>query len=78
MKRELLKALGRNYKMDGNNILDTQVQGFDPKRNVATVREVRGVLYVNRYRGYHYKPHEEVQFDSVEEAKNYILEGRGG
>ena len=73
MKKELMKALGRKYILDGNNIIDSSVQGFDAHRNVAQVREFKGMLHVNRYNGYWYKSGEEKDFATVQEAVNYIL-----
>lgn len=73
MKRDLMKALGRNYTLDGNSITDNRVSGFSSERNVAQIRESKGVLYVNVYKGYFYKPGEEKGFSDVGEAMLYIL-----
>lgn len=75
MKKELMKLLGPNYAEDNGNITDRRVQGYDPKMNVAKVRESRKGLEVNRFNGTFYKPAEVVIFSGAEAAAKYILTG---
>jgi hypothetical protein len=79
MTQSLMKALGTgNYTLDGNNIIDRRIPGFNSERNVAQVREAKGRIYINKFRGHWYKPGQEKGFDTVRDAVDYILGNDNG
>ena len=74
MKKELMKALGKRYKLENDNtIVDTSVGGFDHLRNVAQVREVRGKLVIKLYDPTkRWFSSDESFYANTEEAAKYI------